>query len=101
MGAMPSPTAPEPDVAAIKHACHALERPGDVALAEIARNQWGVASRRQLEALGLDRGAIHHRLRSGRLHRLHRGVYAVGHAYVTKRGRWMAAVLAYGEHSLL
>ena len=33
-------------------------------------------------------------MESGRLHRLHRGVYAVGHLGVARGGRWMAAVLA-------
>ena len=31
-----------------------------------------------------------------RLHRVHRGVYAVGHRRLTGHGRWMAAVLACG-----
>ena len=34
------------------------------------------------------------RPRTGRLHRLHRGVYAVGHPGLTLRGRFRAAVLA-------
>ena len=34
---------------------------------------------------------------SGRLHEVHRGVYAVGHRKLTMRGRWMAAVLATGD----
>jgi len=40
-------------------------------------------------------------VRAGRLHRLHRGVYAVGHTAVGPRGRWLAAVLASGEGALL
>jgi hypothetical protein len=38
---------------------------------------------------------------SGRLHRLHPGVYAVGHEGLSLRGRWLAAVLASGEGALL
>jgi Transcriptional regulator, AbiEi antitoxin/Protein of unknown function (DUF559) len=68
---------------------------------ELATRQYGVVSRRQLLALGLGPGAIDSRLRSGRLHRLHRGVYAVGHSRLSKRGIWLAAVLAYGEGALL
>jgi len=50
----------------------------------------------QLRALGLDRGAIAWRVRRGRLHAVHRAVYAVGHARLTWRGRLWAAVLACG-----
>ncbi len=33
--------------------------------------------------------------------RVHRGVYAVGHAALSREGRWMAAVLACGKDALL
>lgn len=74
--------------------------PGRV-LARIASRQHGVLSRRQLVALGCDAEFVNRSLRSGRLHRIHKGVFAVGHAAVTIRGRWMAAVLACGEDSVL
>lgn len=45
--------------------------------------------------------AIQHRLESGRLHPLHRGVYAVGRPEVSEHGRWMAAVLACGSEAVL
>ncbi len=35
------------------------------------------------------------------MHRVHHGVYAVGHAVLTVRGRWMAAVLAGGPGAVL
>jgi very-short-patch-repair endonuclease len=73
----------------------------DRAVAAIAARQHGVVSRAQLLALGLGRHAIHWRLRSGRLHLLHRGVYAVGHTAVTGHGRWMAAALAGGPDAVL
>ncbi len=38
---------------------------------------------------------------AGRLHRLHRGVFAVGRRGVTLRGLWMAAVLACGPGAVL
>ena len=41
------------------------------------------------------------RIRTGRLHRLHGGVYAVGHRMVSREGRWMAAVLAAGPEAVL
>jgi very-short-patch-repair endonuclease len=43
----------------------------------------------------------HTRARAGKLHRLYRGVYAVGHTRLTLRGRWMAAVLACGPDAVL
>lgn len=70
-------------------------------LASLATRQHGVVARRQLVALGLGRGAIDARVGSGRLHPLHRGVYAYGHRRLGLRGFWMAAVLAYGDGALL
>jgi len=45
--------------------------------------------------------AIDRRLRMGRLHRLHPGVYAVGHRIISREGRWMAAILASGPSAVL
>jgi putative AbiEi antitoxin of type IV toxin-antitoxin system/uncharacterized protein DUF559 len=75
--------------------------PTDVALAELARAQWGVVSRGQLRALGFGRGGIARRLQAGRLHVVHRGVYAVGHTALGREGRWLAAVLACGPGAAL
>jgi very-short-patch-repair endonuclease len=63
--------------------------------------QHGVVSRAQLLDLGYSRTGIKRRLDKRRLHRVHRGVYAVGHTRLTARGRWMAAVLACGPGALL
>jgi very-short-patch-repair endonuclease len=60
----------------------------------LAENQHGVVSNDQLREVGYTPQAIYHRIRTGRLHPLHRGVYAVGRSNVTDHGRWMAAVLA-------
>ncbi|HET9675950.1 MAG TPA: type IV toxin-antitoxin system AbiEi family antitoxin domain-containing protein [Solirubrobacterales bacterium] len=70
-------------------------------MSELARRQHGVVSRTQLIELGLGEDAIEHRLTHGRLHRLHPGVYAVGHRGVSREGWWMAAVLASGPDALL
>jgi hypothetical protein len=70
-------------------------------VAELARRQHGVVSRQQLLAIGLGRRAIEERLARGRLHPIHRGVYAVGHLALTTEGRWMAAVLACGPGAVL
>jgi Transcriptional regulator, AbiEi antitoxin/Protein of unknown function (DUF559) len=75
--------------------------PLDVAVAELAERQFGVVSLAQLRALGLGERGVRHRVRAGRLRRLHRGVYAVGHGVLGREGRWVAAVLACGEGAVL
>lgn len=74
---------------------------GDHALAELGRGQHGVVGRSQLLRLGIDADAIKRRVRGGRLHPIHAGVYAVGHPAITVRGTWMAAVLASGPEAVL
>lgn len=73
----------------------------DIALAALAGRQHGVVSHRQLIQLGFGRAAIQRRVRAGRLHALHRGVYAAGHPHVTVRGRWIAALMAIGSGAVL
>ncbi len=58
-------------------------------------------TRKQLEERGLAGGSISWWLRTGRLHRVHRGVFAVGHPVLTTEGRSLAAVLACGEGAVL
>jgi very-short-patch-repair endonuclease/predicted transcriptional regulator of viral defense system len=70
-------------------------------MAELARRQYGVVSRRQLLDRGWTKQEIDWRIRTGRLHRIHDGVYAVGHKVIPKQGLWMAAVLASGPEALL
>jgi len=67
----------------------------------MVRRQHGVIARWQLLDLGFTAAAIRHRLRTGRLRRVHRGVYAVGRPELTQNGRWMAAVLACGPGAAL
>jgi very-short-patch-repair endonuclease len=73
----------------------------DVRIGELAERQHGVVARRQLLALGVGEEAIEIRLRTGRLHRLHRGVYAVGHRALSREARWTVAVLASGPGAVL
>src|SRR5918992_953572 len=68
----------------------------DVLVAQLAAEQWGVLSRDELRRCGLTDRAVAVRVGNGRLHPLHRGVYAVGHPNVTQEGRFLAAVKACG-----
>ncbi len=63
--------------------------------------QHGVVTRAQLERAGLGRKAIENRIARGLLHRLHRGVYAVGHRAPSEYQRFMAAVLVCGDGAAL
>jgi hypothetical protein len=67
----------------------------------LADRQHGVITRAQLLDAGLSAGAVRHRLRTGRLHRVFPSVYAVGRPLLTLNGRWMAAVLACGPGAAL
>jgi very-short-patch-repair endonuclease len=65
------------------------------------REQHGVVTRADLLALGFGPRSIEHRIASGRLHPIARGVYAVGRSELSQRGRWMAAVLVCGDQAAL
>jgi len=73
----------------------------DRLIAGIAARQHGVLALFQLLDLGLSARAVRDRVASGRLHRVHHGVYAVGRADIPIKGRWMAAALACGEGAVL
>ena len=70
-------------------------------MAALAGVQYGVVTRQQLRDLGVGDTGIRERLRTKRLHRIHRGVYAVGHSALPARAHWMAAVLACGDGAVL
>jgi hypothetical protein len=70
-------------------------------LATLADRQHGVVSIRQLRKLGYSDRTVRRAVERGRLHRLHRGVYAVGHTNISLEGRCLAAVLASGPDSRL
>jgi hypothetical protein len=71
------------------------------ALAQLARRQHGVVALSQARQLGLSPSGVRSRVSTGRLHRVHRGVYAVGHVPLSATARWMAAVLACGRGAVL
>lgn len=63
-------------------------------MADLARGQHGVVSARQLREIGYSTSTVAGAAKRGRLHPIHRGVYAVGHTALTWDGYCMAAVLA-------
>jgi predicted transcriptional regulator of viral defense system len=69
--------------------------------ASLAREQHGVVSVWQLRELGYSKEALRHAVKTGRLHRIHRGVYALGHDAVSRQARCLAAVLSCEEEALL
>src|SRR4051794_41270683 len=71
------------------------------AIAALAARQYGLVTRAQLRAIGLSDTAVSKRAAAGRLHRVHRGVYAVGHRVLPARGAWMAATVACGDGAVL
>lgn len=73
----------------------------DLLIARIAARQHGVVSIGQIHAAGLDKHQVLHRVRTARLHRIHRGVFAVGHSHLSKEGRWKAATMAGGDAAVL
>jgi very-short-patch-repair endonuclease len=73
----------------------------DRVMARIAANQHGVVASSQLRSAGVDHRAIARRVTLGRLHRLHRGVYAVGHPKLSFEGRCAAATLALGDKAFV
>jgi len=70
-------------------------------LHRVARRQWGVVTRHQLAVLGFSANGIAEWARTGRLVRLHRGVYALGHDRLRPEGWWLAAVMACGPGAVL
>jgi very-short-patch-repair endonuclease len=73
----------------------------DRRVARIATGQHGVVTVTQLLEAGLSREGIKRRARRGALHRVHRGVYRVGHRAPSTEAHCLAAVLACGEGAVL
>jgi len=67
----------------------------------MARRQHGVVTRRDLLRIGFSSTAIEHRLESGRLRPVARGVYTVGWPLTDRKQGWMAAVLICGDWAVL
>jgi hypothetical protein len=73
----------------------------DVLVSEAAARNWSVLDVQELEACGLSADAIWVRANNGHLHRIHHGVYAVGHAKVPLEGCFLAATKACGRDAWL
>jgi very-short-patch-repair endonuclease len=69
-------------------------------LGRLATRQYGHVTFAQLLALGFSLGAIEYMCRIGRLIRVYRGVYAVGHRRLEPAARIAAAILAGGSHAV-
>ncbi|HEX8649169.1 MAG TPA: type IV toxin-antitoxin system AbiEi family antitoxin domain-containing protein [Thermoleophilaceae bacterium] len=67
----------------------------------LVERQFGVLDHDQLAQRGYSNEAIDHRVETGRLHRIFRGVYAVGRPELTREGWWMAAIRACGPEAWL
>jgi hypothetical protein len=78
-----------------------IQPPSEAAIVALAECQHALITLPQLQLHGLSKAAVAKRAKDGRLYRVHRGVYAVGRPSLTQRGRWMAAVLAYGPTAVL
>jgi hypothetical protein len=70
-------------------------------IAEVATGQGGVVSLRQLEREGISPKVTADRGRGGSYHRIHRGVYTVGHRAVSRQTILRAALLACGEGAVI
>ena len=76
-------------------------RDAKVRVVELAERQWGVVKRSQLEEIGLTAGGISRWIDEGRLHRVHPGVFAVGHGSLALKGKLAAALFYAGPGAAL
>lgn len=80
---------------------HPDRQPPGVAVARLAGRQHGIVDGQDLEALGLDRYAVARLVGAGWLQLVHPGVHSVGHAPLSLRSRYLAAVKACGPGAAL
>lgn len=67
----------------------------------VATRQGGPVSVHQLETAGVSKRSASRRAEKGTLHRVHRGVYTVGHRSITRAGFLRAAILACGDGAVI
>jgi very-short-patch-repair endonuclease len=66
-----------------------------------AAEEWSVLSLAELLHCGLSQDAVEVRARNGRLHRMYRSVYAIGHPNLPLEGRFLAGLKACGPGAVL
>jgi predicted transcriptional regulator of viral defense system len=71
------------------------------AIAEMAERQYGLVTHRQLRRAGFSSANISRSSQALRLHRVHRGVYSVGHTVLSDRARCLAAAMATGRGAVV
>jgi very-short-patch-repair endonuclease len=72
-----------------------------VGLEQLGARQENLVTTEQLDGLGFSRKEVLGLVKRRYLHRIHRGVYAIGTRQLTRRGWLLAASLACGETSFL
>jgi len=77
------------------------QQPAELGIARIATSQNGAVTHAQLTETGLGHSGIGRRSDRGLLHRIHRGVYVVGHEAFAPHAREAAALLAVGEQTVV
>jgi hypothetical protein len=70
-------------------------------IVDLAARQQGLLTHAQLKSLGVGRRTIDRWLASGRLRAVHLDVYGFGPKPLNRHGRWLAAVLAMGQGTVL
>src|SRR3954462_15661297 len=73
----------------------------EAAVAMLAERQRGVASRPQLLRLDASDDGIDRRIGAGGRHVIHRGGYAVGHRPLSRKARYVGALLFAGDVAVL
>lgn len=73
----------------------------DPTIAAFASRKRGLITDEELLAAGVGRKGVERRLKTGRIHRLYRGVYLVGHPVPPPLAMELAAVLACAPHAFL
>jgi very-short-patch-repair endonuclease len=71
------------------------------ALSELAAGQFGLVTYAQLRRLGFASRSIGRSSKALRLHRVHRGVYSVGHAVLSDHARCLAAAMSSGRGAVV